>query len=136
MIGLMGDWGCGRGLCGFSIEFEGFGEGFEGTFEKSETAGDDQSVIGDGDTGLPAAEDAAEHFSSIPHAGAAVNDEFVGGEVLREVVSLDGCKLERAANELIQPARDFDASDVVSDGMMGASFGDEDAVARAEGVDG
>lgn len=136
MIGLMGGWGCGRGLCGFSIEFEGFGEGFKGTFEKSETAGDDQSVIGDGDAGLPAAEDAAEHFSSVPHAGAAVNDEFAGGEVLREVVSLDGCKPEGAADELIQPAGDFDASDVVFDGMVGASFGDEDTVSRTEGVDG
>jgi hypothetical protein len=57
-------------------------------------------------------------------------------QVVGEVVALHVGEVELAADVLREPAGDLDPADVLADRVMAARFGDEDAVARAEPIDG
>ena len=72
---------------------------------------------------------AVAHFAFVEHARAAVDDDFVGPEVFGELRSGAGFDDDVLAAELLEPAGDFDGSDIVALTVVGAAFGDEDAVA-------
>ena len=62
--------------------------------------------------------------------------EFIGGEVGREVLTLQVLELQLAADVLGQPARDLHPADVLADGVVGAGLRHQHPVAGAQGADG
>ncbi len=112
------------------------GEGLQRPLEDAQTVRDGQPVVGDGNPGLLAAQDAGEHGSAVGGAGAAVDHGAVGRQVLGKVVALDRVHLELAAHILVEPPRDLHPADVVGDGVMAARLGDEDAVAGPQVLQG
>lgn len=112
------------------------GEGAQRPLKDAQTIGDDQAVVGYRHPCPTTLEDAVEHQPAIPHARAAMNDQLVGRQVVGEVLSLDGGKLQRTADILAEPFGDFDAADVVVDGVVAARFGNKYPIARTKGIDG
>lgn len=112
------------------------GEGGEAALEDALDIADEDAVVGDGDSGAFGVGDAAEHLVAVDHASAAGDGEAVGGEVAGRAGSCDGLEDEVLAGVLSEPAGDFDAADVVGEGVVGAGFEDEDTVAVLEAVDG
>ena len=123
-------------LSGLFIGFESGGEWGEGAFEEAEAVCDDEAIVGDWDAGPAALEDAREHLPAVEHTGAAVDDEFVLGDVVGPFAAGQGGEVEFAADVLGEPSRDFYPADVFADGVMRAGLGDKDFVARLERIDG
>lgn len=64
-------------------------ERLQGALEDAQRVGDGKAVVGDRHAVLPGANDAAEHSSSVPHAGAAMDDQLVIVDILREILPLE-----------------------------------------------
>ena len=77
---------------------------------------------------------AEEAFGS--DAAAALDDEAVVGQVVREVVAGGDGNLQVSADFLAEEIRDFYTADIFCIRHMRAGFGDEDTVAGLEGADG
>lgn len=64
-----------------------------------------------------------EDVAAVEHAGSAVDDQVVAGEVFRKIGSCDDIHREPFAYPFAQQARNLDASDVLRCRGVGARFG-------------
>jgi hypothetical protein len=92
----------------------------------------DKPVVGYWNSNSTALQYPVQHLPSVPHAGSAVYDKFVFGEIGREIMSLHGVDIKLAAYVLCEPTGYFDAPYIVSNRVMRTRFGDEDSVAGFE----
>ena len=90
---------------------------------------DGDAVVRDGDGLLGGAAQARLHFALVQHARAAVNDERVRGEVIRELTARGEGKIDVPAGVAFHPARQLFRADVTALAVMCAALGDENRIA-------
>ena len=98
--------------------------------------GDGDAVIGNRDTRLRAALEAEHHLPAVPGTGAAVDHQAIRPEVFREVSAAAHVDRQRPADILLKPAWYFDPSDIVADGVVRTSLGDQHPVPRLQALNG
>ena len=67
---------------------------------------------------MAAVQDSAEHLAPVPHAGAAVDHQFVRRKIGGEIVSLDMTDVQLSSDILRQPAGDFNSADIFAYRVM------------------
>ena len=93
---------------------------------------DGQAVIRHGNPLTHSASQAHEHVAARNDAAAALNEDGVGREVVREVFADGHFNFEVEPGFFLQPARNLEPPDIVLLGMVAAGFADEHAVAVLE----
>ena len=78
----------GRANIAFLQHLPGRRKRFQRARKNPEAVGNGKTVIGDGHAGLLAAQDAAQHFPPIPHAGTAMDHQLVRRQVVRKIAAL------------------------------------------------
>ena len=76
------------------------------------------------------------HHLTVEHASTAMYDEIVGGEIVGEVAARHNIDGEGLTNSSAQQPGQFHPANVLTDGSMGAGFGDEHPRLTCEAVDG
>lgn len=67
--------------------------------------------------------DSVEHIFASEHAGSAMNDQAVGGEVFRKIVARHHINLQSPAYAFAQHVRNLHPADILCHGSVGARFG-------------
>ena len=96
---------------------------------------DAHAVVGDGNPRFCRSLNPGKHLAAVQHTAAAVNDQFVFGQVVRIVASRVNGHIKVRADVLTEPVRDLDAPDVVICRVVRTGFGDQNLVACFECVD-
>ena len=100
--------------------------------------GDGYSVVGDGDAGKDGFAYTGAYDAGVSHAGSAVDDEAVWGQVFREVVTGGDVNPDISViagltgNPFPKKRRNLYAANVFRVRDMGAGFGNENAAAGLE----
>ena len=93
---------------------------------------DGQAVICHGNPLTHSASQAHEHVAARNDAAAALNEDGVRSEVVREVLADGNFDFEVESGFLLQPTRNLEPSDIVLLRMVAAGFADEHAVTVLE----
>ena len=109
-------------------------EGGEYPVQNSLQKGDAHAVVRDGYSRFRRHLQARQNFPAIQHTAAAMNGQFVVGKVFRVIASGVDVDLHSVAKVVFQPAGNFDSSNIVLCGMVGACFGDQDFVSFSERI--
>ena len=68
----------------------------------------------------------AHDIGAVEHAGAAVDDDVEGREILGEVTARCHRHGDCIAEHLLEQARQLDAADILAQWLVGAGLGDQD----------
>ena len=89
--------------------------------------GDGYAVVGHGYALVFCLLDAVEDVFAVEHAGAALDDQVVWGQVFGVVGAAYDSHFQGFAVFFLQHPRDLFSADVFFQRCMGAAFGDQDA---------